>query len=613
MATKKKRSKKKRQPSRGIRPAYEGNGVSIYLGECVGVMKRMPANTYDSVVTDPPYELSFMSKKWDATGVAFDPATWAEALRVAKPGAFLSAFGGTRTYHRIACAIEDAGWIIRDSLSLMWEYGSGFPKSHNGPWGGTALKPAFEPIILARKPMIGTLEENFAKYGTGGLNIDGCRVDSGGAVTGWGGGGSALHEGGLSREGGAARPTTSGRWPANVVLACYCDDESTHDPDCPVALLDAQSGALQSGKLEPHHKLKASENLSMESPNRARSPSRSFGGDSGGASRFYYTAKPARSEREAGLKHRKPIESHKITGRKKGSKGQHNPRAGVTGKRPRFNPHPTIKPRKLMQWLVTLTTPPVALVCESCHNGLHGNSTKQEGGTSPVQAVRSDVQAQGQQTSEKVLQSKVRSGGDAAGSKSMRNVRRRVPTKKSVSKILRSQMSKQSDSAKVGKRIRDQSQGVQAAIPTGSSESSANRIHNGTPRGDGAGAGKTANVKRDSSSQKWKPSRQPPRESGSDAKKETRQDSERTEEADSVSTLRRPSTDDRTCPSCGSPLVEKPGLVLDPFGGSGTTGMGALYAGMRAHLIEMDPEYVSLAGDRLREAAADTALERMML
>jgi site-specific DNA-methyltransferase (adenine-specific) len=99
-------------------------------------------------------------------------------LRVVKPGAHLLAFGGTRLFHRLAVAIEDAGWEIRDTL--MWVYGSGFPKSHNGDWGGTALKPAWEPIIMARRPLIGTVAANFEKHGTGGLNIDGCRVGTDG-------------------------------------------------------------------------------------------------------------------------------------------------------------------------------------------------------------------------------------------------------------------------------------------------------------------------------------------------------------------------------------------------------------------------------------------------
>ena len=205
---------------------------TIHTGDCREVLRDYPDNHFDSIVTDPPYGLSFMGKGWDK-GVP-NEEFWLEALRVAKPGAHLLAFGGTRTFHRLTVAIEDAGWEIRDCV--MWVYGSGFPKSHdvgkaidreagaerevvgtkpagNGPlksghvnssgggmsigterspaiqvtapatdaakqwqgWG-TALKPAWEPIIVARKPLVGTVAANVLRYGTGAINIDGCRV-----------------------------------------------------------------------------------------------------------------------------------------------------------------------------------------------------------------------------------------------------------------------------------------------------------------------------------------------------------------------------------------------------------------------------------------------------
>ena len=150
----------------------------IINGDCLTVMRGMDATSVDAIVTDPPYGLEFMGKEWDhgIPGVHF----WEAALRVAKPGAHLLAFGGTRTFHRLTCAIEDAGWEIRDCLG--WIYGSGFPKSHNlkgdhEGWG-TALKPAWEPIILARKPLDGTVAANVQKWGTGAVNVDGCRVEA---------------------------------------------------------------------------------------------------------------------------------------------------------------------------------------------------------------------------------------------------------------------------------------------------------------------------------------------------------------------------------------------------------------------------------------------------
>lgn len=149
----------------------------ILTGDCLNVMADTDPDSFDSIVTDPPYGLGFMGKKWDH-GVP-GSEYWAHALGVAKPGAHLLAFGGTRTFHRLACAIEDAGWEIRDCL--MWVYGSGFPKSHNlkGEWDGwgTALKPAWEPIIMARKPFKGTVAKNVLRHGTGAVNIDACRVE----------------------------------------------------------------------------------------------------------------------------------------------------------------------------------------------------------------------------------------------------------------------------------------------------------------------------------------------------------------------------------------------------------------------------------------------------
>ncbi len=184
--------------------------IELIEGDCREVLKEFADNSIDSVVTDPPYALTtgkkggsgpksvnlespygrarittgFMGKAWDNGDTAFDPAFWADVLRVLKPGGHVLSFGGTRTYHRMACAIEDAGFEIRDQIG--WLYGSGFPKSSNqdGEWEGwgTALKPAWEPIVVARKPLIGTVAGNLIAYGVGALNIDGCRVEYLGAA-----------------------------------------------------------------------------------------------------------------------------------------------------------------------------------------------------------------------------------------------------------------------------------------------------------------------------------------------------------------------------------------------------------------------------------------------
>jgi hypothetical protein len=265
-----------------------GAGWRVIEGDCVQLMAEMPENSIDAIVCDPPYGIGFMGKTWDALPPGIE---WARAcLRVLKPGGHLIAFGGQRTVHRLVCALEDAGFDVRDLGA--WQYWSGFPKSLDvskaidaaagaerevvgrpanaaardryaekaattlgtvsntiqGAGGyitapatddarkwqgwGTALKPCLEPWTLCRKPLSErAVAANVLRWGTGGLNIDACRYAYGDPAWpgpqddqgGWGGGGSALHEGGLSRTGGPARPA-SGRWPANVYV---CPKPST--------------------------------------------------------------------------------------------------------------------------------------------------------------------------------------------------------------------------------------------------------------------------------------------------------------------------------------------------------------------------------------------------
>lgn len=189
---------------------------TLHAGDCREVMRDYPADHFDSIVSDPPYGLSFMGKGWDK-GVPGEEF-WREALRVAKPGAYLLAFGGTRTFHRLTVAIEDAGWEIRDVV--CWLHGNGFPKSLNVGGGcGTALKPAWEPVIMARKSLVGTVAANLLLHGTGALNVDGCRIPIEGAAGVWG----AKHiasigfHGGTAGSGFATVQHPQGRWPANVM------------------------------------------------------------------------------------------------------------------------------------------------------------------------------------------------------------------------------------------------------------------------------------------------------------------------------------------------------------------------------------------------------------
>lgn len=301
--------------------------MTVLVGDCVSVMAGMDEGSVDAIVTDPPYGLGFMGKEWDALPPGRE---WAEeCLRVLKPGGHLLAFGGARTYHRLTVAVEDAGFEIRDCLS--WLYGSGFPKSHNlkGDWEGfgTALKPSWEPIIMARKPLEGTVAANVLGHGTGALNIDGCRV---GAPEDKRAAGTRSYKagrlaGGLNGEGVLQQAPHDGlgRWPANTVL----DEDAA-------AILDAQSGVQTSRASNRglrysgrHGGLTQGEAELKPGTDGMRGHS-----DTGGASRFFYIAKASRRERDAGLDDR--------------------------------NPHPTVKPISLMRWLVRMVTPPEGTVLD---------------------------------------------------------------------------------------------------------------------------------------------------------------------------------------------------------------------------------------------------------
>ena len=367
------------------------------------VLRTFEDNSIDSIVTDPPYELGFMGKSWDKSGIAFNTEVWSECLRVLKPGGHMLAFGGSRTFHRIAVAIEDAGFDLRDTI--MWVYGSGFPKSHDiskaidktfgkeaerevigynrqgaknifggkplpatlpvtlpatpeaqmwEGWG-TALKPAFEPIILARKPISEkNIAENVLKWGTGGINIDDCRVEYNGAVktcsrksdgikdhtnpSGW----KEVNR----TPNRPATPTEAGRWPANIIF----DEEAGK-------ILDEQSGILKTGggnKANKKPKSRQSQVPFSQDIGEIWKP------DIGGASRFFYCAKASRKERNIGLDDVELKQSDET--RKEELIGGNNPYN--RGAKPVKNNHPTVKPLKLMEYLVKLITPPNGIVLD---------------------------------------------------------------------------------------------------------------------------------------------------------------------------------------------------------------------------------------------------------
>jgi site-specific DNA-methyltransferase (adenine-specific) len=352
----------------------------VLTGDCREIMPTLEADSFDAIVTDAPYELGFMGKRWDSSGVAFQVATWAAALRVAKPGAHLLAFGGTRTYHRLTCAIEDAGWEIRDCLS--WLYGSGFPKSLNldGDWKGwgTALKPAWEPIVLARKPLSGTVAANVETHGTGALNIDGCRIEFANETdereskdkNRHADFGSGARENNVFGADNRARSEhgnydAPGRWPPNVAL----DEEAAR-------LLDEQSGELASGKT---HVLRRGATTGKGIGYGSTAVGDAFPnatyGDTGGASRFFYTAKATRKERDAGLEHM-PLKKGGIKNDSGRGFSERDPYAEIRVR----NDHPTVKPLALMQWLCRLVTPRGGVVLDPfCGSGTTGRAALAEG------------------------------------------------------------------------------------------------------------------------------------------------------------------------------------------------------------------------------------------
>lgn len=358
-------------------------------------------SSIDAVVCDPPYGLGkapdvaevlrhwlagddyhatgggFMGKAWDS--FVPGPATWREIARVLKPGGHLLAFAGARTFDLMGLSIRLAGFEVRDALS--WLYGSGFPKSMDptkygagDQWAGwgTALKPAWEPVIMARNPMPGTVVDNLGQHGTGGLHIDACRVSADDEAYARNHSGDRGHAGTRPLEDAGAtdlRPgggsaSTLGRWPANVLL----DEEAA-------ALLDAQapdtgaaaqaSGPTQSG---PSSSVARNAYAGTDEPP-------AFYGDTGGASRFYYVAKPSRSERNLGL-HDFP------EGEVLAPNGAANAVGATRGSlsAPRANVHPTVKPVDLMRWLVRLVTPPGGIVLDPfLGSGTTGRAAEAEG------------------------------------------------------------------------------------------------------------------------------------------------------------------------------------------------------------------------------------------
>lgn len=394
-------------------------------GDCLDKLKELEDNSIDAVVTDPPYGLSFMGKKWDYDVPKQE--VWEECMRVLKPGGHLLAFAGSRTYHRMAVRVEDAGFEIRDQI--MWLYGSGFPKSHNigkavdklqgnqrevvgenpnhretdalyelgfqggkgdgtitrgnSEWEGwgTALKPAHEPIVMARKPFKGSVAQNVLEHGVGGLNIDGCRVeyeDTQNPATNPKyrlEGGYKTPEKGQESKGAVTFSSSnndinpSGRFPANIIL----DEEAGK-------ILDQQSGILKSGYVADHHKTKDSSWFGASGQYSKNSTQ--INDLVGGASRFFYCPKVSKKERNEGVEGKAKSTAFLSPDSRMDKDNYERVSPGMERfkTQPKVNFHPTVKPTDLMAYLIRLVTPKNGVVLDPfMGSGSTGKACAREG------------------------------------------------------------------------------------------------------------------------------------------------------------------------------------------------------------------------------------------
>lgn len=401
-----------------MKPYRKTDSYTLYLDDAWAVLDSLAENSIDAIVTDPPYEIGFMNKGWDNTGVAFDKQTWQKALRVLKPGGHLLAFNHSRTFHRMAVAIEDAGFEIRDTI--MWLYGSGFPKSHDiskaidraagaerkvvgqqfnianktvgdsgrynwntentqqkdyinittaatdeaNQWEGwgTALKPAYEPILLARKPIPTTVADNVLQYGTGAINIDGCRVnfvseeDKKESTTKnqhADFGTKPITNNNVYGDYSMIQPKNfnpPGRFPANVI----------HDGSEEVV----QGFPKTNGEIGRYGRSETDETKAIWGNAKALTTDYGFK-DSGSASRFFYTAKTSKKDRDDGL----DIEARYTSAAEFRPNHMAKALEGDSGNpygrwQPKRNIHPTVKPTDLMQYLIRLIAAPNATILD---------------------------------------------------------------------------------------------------------------------------------------------------------------------------------------------------------------------------------------------------------
>jgi DNA modification methylase len=553
-------------------------GWRVVQGDCVEKMREMPAESVHAVVCDPPYSLGFMGKAWDKHRGPREFQEWTErwareAWRVLKPGGHLLAFGGSRTYHRMAAGIEDAGFAIRDQI--MWLHAQGFPKSRDvgkeveGWTGwGTALKPSHEPIVLARKPLVGTVAVNVRQYGTGALNIAATRIEGPKGDGNWRGVTDL-------DAGGKQEPTTEagvGRWPANLAF----DEEAA-------AMLDEQSGERPSAGRYLDPEAGSTGGINGWEFKAGRPQSNAYAGDTGGASRFFFCAKGSMREKNAGCEG--------LAGTEVAAKGNGASRtcgtcgASVYGgcecpdrtfvNPVRKNHHPTVKPVALMRWLVRMVTPTKVLECPNCDVLFHDDAAQDKDNHRDMPGVRGTVR-EGEQ-------------------------------KQAETAILRPDLREPTYSEEPSDHegVDNDAEGLQDDSVSGESDGKRGRVRDGAQVEDGRQDRETAEGDRGCSPPERRQVGQPDRKSGADGKASvrTRQTGEAAAEAadDKVPEVRGGDQRDsaKPCPNCGRDLEERPGRVCDPFTGSGTTGIAAILEGAEFVGIEMDPEYRAVAEARL--------------
>lgn len=794
----------------------------ILEGDCREQMKGLADNSVESIVTDPPYELGFMGKGWDKSGIAYDVKVWLECLRVLKPGGHLLAFGGSRTYHRLACAIEDAGFDIRDQIQYI--YGSGFPKSldvsknlreqesvcicddqrngnrpqaqfatnesvheHDlrfvpdsdlseavrvgaksgevlqsgvpqqdalahgatrpesqvarrkesgmegrrdlfpetrelcadqvrsmpagvsgngaegrvrdgappdhgamdrasadtngssssrrsqsteqsahqptslpgqpdsqtlGAWPlcgrcgkpvvpegiGSALKPAHEPIVVARKPFNSTLIENVLRYGTGGINVDACRIEFQSdadkdqtrvpePVQHNDARGVYMSGTGVGRTGRIFEPA-EGRWPANVITD-GSEEVLAAFPDAPG----------QQGDLSGHSRDRLSRGIYGDFPAARDAIARL---DSGSAARFYYCAKASQDDRDEGLE--EVARRQRDESRKQGDPGGDNPRN--RGAAPRANHHPTVKPTDLMRYLCRLVTPPkvIEMTCLACYNtpteNIRGAVTGERSGQKEaVQAMQRDVpqssqdgevllgsvsspespdsedrlsglrEADSQSRREILLESVPLSGNEDPqdlAPKALRTLRGNIPAnQRRRSKVLQSEMFGDLDRAETAEAVVNNEQGLCHAVPTGQSDVQPARVCLGASFGNVGIHRPTSNKEGGRPPSQRAQIEQRSLQPCTNDQEGARPATERATSNDGeLSALPQADKAEQCCPKCGGALTrtERPGVVLDPFMGSGSTGKAAVLEGLSFIGIDQDAEYVEIA--RLRIEAA---------